>query len=45
MIVSPDEFNDHLRAAIVVPIPLEAGLPLARTCRFQRRNGFVALDQ
>jgi mRNA interferase MazF len=44
LIVSPDELNQYLRTVIVAP--MTAGGHTRRVaCRFQRRSGFVALDQ
>jgi mRNA interferase MazF len=46
LIVSPDELNDHLRTAIVAPMTTAGRVyPWRIACRFQRRAGFVALDQ
>ncbi len=46
LIVSPDELNQHLRSAIVAPMTTAgATYPWRVPCRFQRRSGFVALDQ
>ncbi len=46
LIVSPDELNQHLRTAIVAPVTTAGATYLWRVpCRFQRRSGFVALDQ
>lgn len=46
LIVSPDELNGHLRTAIVAPMTTTGrAYPWRITCRFQRRSGFVALDQ
>jgi mRNA interferase MazF len=46
LVVSPDEVNAHLRTVIVAPM-ITAGraYPWRVPCRFQRRSGFVALDQ
>ncbi len=46
LVVSPDELNQHLRTVIVAPMTT-AGLayPWRVPCRFQRRAGFVVLDQ
>ncbi len=46
LVVSPDELNQHLRTVIVAPMTT-AGRPYPWRvpCRFQRRSGFVALDQ
>jgi mRNA interferase MazF len=44
--VSPDELNEHLRAVIVAPMTTTGrAYPWRVPCRFQRRSGFVALDQ
>jgi mRNA interferase MazF len=46
LIVSPDELNQHLRTVIVAPMTTGGGrYPWRVSCRFQRRSGFVALDQ
>lgn len=46
LIVSPDELNEHLRTVIVVPMTTAGrAYPWRVPCRFQRRSGFVALDQ
>jgi len=46
LIVSPDELNRHLRTVIVAPMTTGGqAYPWRVTCRFQNRNGFVALDQ
>jgi mRNA interferase MazF len=46
VIVSPDELNAHLRTAIVSPMTTSGRVyPWRVACRFQRRAGFVALDQ
>jgi mRNA interferase MazF len=46
LIVSPDELNEHLRTVIVVPMATAGrAYPWRVPCRFQRRSGFVALDQ
>ena len=46
LVVSPDELNEHFRTVIVAPMT-SAGraYPWRVACRFQRRSGFVALDQ
>jgi len=45
-VISPDELNAHLRTAIVVPMTTGGqAYPWRVECPFQRRNGFVALDQ
>jgi mRNA interferase MazF len=46
LIVSPDELNHHLRTVIVAPMTTAGqAYPWRVACRFQGRNGFVALDQ
>lgn len=46
VIVSPDELNAYLRTAIVAPLTTGGhAYPWRVGCRFQRRAGFVVLDQ
>lgn len=46
VVVSPDELNQYLRTVIVAPMTTGGpGYPWRVPCRFQRRSGFVALDQ
>jgi len=46
LIVSPEELNRHLRTAIVAPMTSGGrAYPWRIPCRFQRRAGFVGLDQ
>jgi mRNA interferase MazF len=46
LVVSPDELNEHLRTVIVAPMTTAGRTyPWRVPCRFQRRSGFVALDQ
>jgi mRNA interferase MazF len=46
VVVSPDELNRHLRTALVAPMTTGGQAYLWRiACRFQRRSGFVVLDQ
>lgn len=46
VIVSPDELNAHLRTVIVAPMTTGGGVyPWRIRCRFQRRSGYVVLDQ
>ena len=46
LIISPDELNRHLRTAIVAPMTTGGRrYPWRVPCRFQKRNGFVAVDQ
>ena len=46
VVVSPDELNQHLRTVIVAPMTTGGhAYPWRIRCRFQKRAGFVALDQ
>ncbi len=46
VVVSPDELNEHLRTAVVAPMTTSGrAYPWRVPCRFQRRSGFVAVDQ
>ena len=46
VIVSPDELNDHLRTVIVAPMTTGGrAYPWRIRCKFQRRSGYVVLDQ
>src|SRR5207247_8917635 len=46
LVVSPDELNQYLRTVIVAPMTTGGrAFPWRVACRFQRRSGFVALDQ
>ncbi|MET0852431.1 MAG: type II toxin-antitoxin system PemK/MazF family toxin [Candidatus Rokuibacteriota bacterium] len=46
LVVSPDELNEYLRTVIVAPMTTAGrSYPWRVPCRFQRRPGFVALDQ
>jgi mRNA interferase MazF len=46
LVVSPDELNQYLRTVIVAPMTTGGGAyPWRVPCRFQRRSGFVALDE
>jgi len=46
LIVSPDELNQHLRTVVVAPMTTGGqSYPWRVACRFQRRDGYVALDQ
>jgi mRNA interferase MazF len=46
VVVSPDELNQHLRTVVVAPMTTGGhAYPWRVRCRFQRRSGFVALDQ
>ena len=46
LVVSPDELNESLHTVIVAPMTTGGrAYPWRVPCRFQRRSGFVALDQ
>jgi mRNA interferase MazF len=46
VIVSPDELNQHLRTVIVAPMTTGGrAYPWRIRCKFQRRSGYVVLDQ
>src|SRR5262249_32772548 len=46
VIVSPDELNAHLRTVIVAPMTTGGqAYPWRIRCQFQRRSGYVVLDQ
>ena len=46
VIVSPDELNAHLSTFIVAPMTTGGHpYPFRIPCRFQRKDGFVVLDQ
>ncbi len=46
VVVSPDELNQYLRTAIVAPMTTGGhAYPWRVPCRFQKRAGFVAVDQ
>lgn len=46
LVVSPDELNRHLRTAIVAPMTTSGpAYPWRISCRFNRRSGYVVLDQ
>ena len=46
VIVSPDELNAHLRTIIIAPMTTGGrAYPWRIRCRFQRRSGYVVLDQ
>jgi mRNA interferase MazF len=46
VVVSPDELNAHLRTVIVAPMTTGGrAYPWRIRCRFQRRSGYVVLDQ
>lgn len=46
VIVSPDELNDHLDTFLVAPMTTGGhAYPFRISCRFQKRDGSVVLDQ
>lgn len=46
VVVSPDELNRHLRTVIIAPMTTSGqAWPWRVSCRFQKRDGFIALDQ
>lgn len=46
VVVSPDELNAHLRTFIVAPLTTGGHpYPFRVPCRFQRRAGYVVIDQ
>lgn len=46
LVVSPDELNQHLRTVVVAPMTTGGhAYPWRIPCRFQKKSGFVALDQ
>jgi mRNA interferase MazF len=46
LVVSPDELNQYLRTVTVAPMTTSGrAYPWRVACRFQRRSGYVALDQ
>jgi mRNA interferase MazF len=46
LIVSPDELNRHLGTFIVAPMTTGGrAYPFRVPCRFQKRDGYIVLDQ
>ena len=46
LVVSPDELNEHLDTFVVAPMTTGGhAYPFRIPCRFQRRDGYVVLDQ
>jgi mRNA interferase MazF len=46
LVVSPDELNERLRTVIIAPMTTGGpAYPWRVACRFQNRDGHVALDQ
>ena len=46
LVVSPDELNEHLRTVIVAPMTTGGHrYPFRVACRFQKKDGFIVVDQ
>lgn len=46
LIVSPDELNDHLTTFVVAPLTTGGHpYPFRVSCRFEKKTGFLVLDQ
>jgi mRNA interferase MazF len=46
VIVSPDEMNRHINTAIIAPMTTKGRpYPTRVTCKFQRKQGQIVLDQ
>jgi len=46
VVVSPDEMNQYIRTVIVAPMTTKGrSYPTRASCRFQRKDGQVVLDQ
>jgi mRNA interferase MazF len=46
VVVSPDEMNQYIRTVIVAPMTTKGrSYPTRVSCRFQRKDGQVVLDQ
>jgi len=46
VVVSPDELNEHLSTFLVAPMTTGGHpYPFRVACRFQKRDGFIVLDQ
>jgi mRNA interferase MazF len=46
VVLSPDELNRHLETVVVAPLTTGGyAYPFRVSCRFQKRDGFVVLDQ
>ena len=46
LVISPDEMNDHIGTVIIAPMTtVGRDYPTRVTCRFQKKNGQVVLDQ
>jgi mRNA interferase MazF len=46
VVLSPDELNRHLETVVVAPLTTGGyAYPYRVSCRFQKRDGFVVLEQ
>lgn len=46
VVISPDELNEHLQTLLVAPLTTGGHpYPFRISCRFQKRKGYVVLDQ
>jgi mRNA interferase MazF len=46
VVISPDELNGHLQTLLVAPLTTGGHpYPFRIVCRFQRKKGYVVLDQ
>ena len=46
LVVSPDELNDHLGTFLIAPMTTGGHpYPFRVECRFQKKDGFIVLDQ
>jgi mRNA interferase MazF len=46
VVISPDELNEHLQTLLVAPLTTGGHpYPFRISCRFQRKKGYVVLDQ
>ena len=46
VVISPDELNEHLQTLLVAPLTTGGHpYPFRIACRFQKRKGYVVLDQ
>jgi mRNA interferase MazF len=46
LVVSPDELNTHLQTVVIAPMTTSGrAYPWRIRCRFQKRSGYVVLDQ
>jgi mRNA interferase MazF len=46
VVISPDELNEHLQTLLVAPLTTGGHpYPFRIPCRFQKRKGYIVLDQ